>query len=120
MSSRELIDLHLLPKIGHYVKILVAGIFITSFFNLIWGGKFILETFLLTLAFVIVQLELFLFIALKLFPRGLEKFTGNYKKNVIIRLLAFYMIILIIGAAFFLLAIAMPLLLGEASWKSVV
>jgi sensor histidine kinase YesM len=120
MSSRNLTDLYLPPKITYHVKILVAAVLITGFFNLVWSGRFLTEPFLITLAFVVVQLELFLIIALKLFPGRLEKFTPSYKRSIIIRLSLFYLIILIIGVAFFLLAVAIPMLVGEAKYSDMV
>jgi hypothetical protein len=120
MSSKNLADLYLPPKIAYHVKILLAGILITGFFNLVWGGGFLIETFLVTLAFVVVQLEIFLVIALRLFPSRLEKFSPSYKRKVIIRLSVFYLIILIIGVAFFLLAVAIPMLVGEARFSVMV
>jgi sensor histidine kinase YesM len=120
MSSRILRDLYLPPKIAFHVKLLLAGIFITGFFNIVWSGNFLTETFLITLAFVIVQLELSFAIAVRLFPSRLGKFTVNYKRKIMIRLSLFYLVVLIMGAAFFLLAIALPIFLGEAKYSIMV
>lgn len=120
MPSKSLTDLYLPPKIAFHFKLLLAGILITGFFNMVWSGSFLTGTFLITLAFVIVQLELSFAIALKLFPSRLGKFTANYKRKIIVRLSLFYLIVLIMGAAFFLLAIALPMLLGEAKYQDMV
>lgn len=120
MSSRSLANLYLPPKLAYHVKILLAGILITGFFNLIWSRSFFTDTFWVTLAFIVIELELFFIIALKIFPGRLGKFTVNYKKKIIIRLSVFYLIVLIIGTAFVLLAIAIPLLFGEAKYSDMV
>jgi two-component system, LytTR family, sensor kinase len=115
MSAR-LSDLYLPTKVAYHVKILLAGIFITVFFNLIWRGSFFTMTFWVTLALTIIQLEIFLIIALKIFPKRLAKSGKEYKKRMITRLAAFYLIVLIIGTAFVLLAIAAPMLYGDAQF----
>src|SRR5688572_804344 len=109
-------DLYLPPKVAYHVKILLAGIFITVFFNLLWRGTFFTKTFWVTLALIIIQLEIFLVIALKIFPKRLAKSSKEYKKRMITRLAAFYLIVLIIGTAFVLLGIAAPMLFGEAQF----
>lgn len=106
-----------LPKIMYHGKLLLAGVVITGFFNLLWSGRILPNTFLVTLAFVVVQLELFMVIALKLFPDRHEKLTGNYKKKIITRLSVFYLIVMIVGTAFVLLAIAVPMLFGDARYS---
>jgi len=116
MSARKVSDLYLPPKVAYHVKILLAGIFITVFFNLLWSGTFFAKTFWPTLALTVIQLEIFLIIALKIFPNRLAKSGKEYKKRMITRLAIFYIIVLIIGAAFVLFAIAAPMLVGDAQF----
>ena len=104
MSARRLSDLYLPPKVAYHVKILLAGIFITVFFNLLWSGTFFSKTFWVTLALTVIQLEIFLIIALKIFPNRLAKSGKEYKKRMITRLAAFFLIVLIIGTAFVLIS----------------
>ena len=112
----RLSDLYLPPKVAYHVKILLAGIFITIFFNLLWRGSFFTKTFWATLVLTIIQLEIFLIIALKIFPKRLAKSGKEYKKRMITRLAVFYLIVLIIGTTFVLLAIAAPMLFGDAQF----
>jgi two-component system LytT family sensor kinase len=116
MSARKVSDLYLPPKLAYHVKILLAGIFITVFFNLLWSGTFFAKTFWATLALTVIQLEIFLIIALKIFPNRLAKPGKEYKKRMITRLAVFYIIVLIIGTAFVLFAIAAPMLFGDAQF----
>jgi hypothetical protein len=116
MSAGRLSDLYLPPRAAYHVKILLAGIFITVFFNLLWSGTFFGKTFWITLALTVIQLEIFLIIALKIFPNRLAKSGKGYKKRMITRLLVFYLIVLIIGTAFVLLAFAAPILFGDAQF----
>ena len=93
MPAKRLSDLYLPPKVAYHVKILLAGIFITVFFNLLWRGTFFTKTFWVTFALTIIQLEIFLIIALKIFPNRLAKSGKEYKKRMITRLAAFYLIV---------------------------
>ena len=116
MSAKKVSDLYLPPKVAYHVKILLAGIFITIFFNLLWNGSFFSKTFWVTLVLTIIQLEIFLIIAMKIFPNRLAKSGKEYKKRIITRLAAFFLIILIIGTAFVLLTIAAPMLFGDGQF----
>jgi len=117
MSGKALTNFKLPPKIAYHAKMLVAGIFITGFFNLLWSGSLIPNTSLVTLAFVVVQMELFLVIALRIFSGGREKFGTNYKKRIITRLLIFYLIVVAVGTAFVFLAIAVPMLFTGGNYS---
>ncbi len=105
MPSRALSDLYLPSKVAYHVKILLAGILITIFFNLIWTGSFFTQSFWITLILVIIQLEIFLIIALKIFAVRLAKPGKEYKKRIITRLAVFYLIVLVIATAFVFLAV---------------
>lgn len=117
MSGKALTNFKLPPKIAYHTKILMAAIFITGFFNLLWSGSLIPNTSLVTLAFVVVQMELFLVIALRIFSGGREKFGTNYKKRIITRLLIFYLIVVAVGTAFVFLAIAVTMLFTGGSYS---
>jgi two-component system LytT family sensor kinase len=119
MPSRALSDLYLPSKVAYHVKILLAGILITIFFNLIWTGSFFTPNFWITLLLVIIQLEIFLIIALKIFATGLARPGKGYKKRIITRLAAFYLIVLVIAAAFILLAVVISVPIGEAQFSEI-
>jgi sensor histidine kinase YesM len=110
-------DPYLPSKIAYHVKILLAGIFITIAFNLLWKGAFFTAGFWVTLALVIAQLEIFLIIALRIFPHSLSNSGKGYKKKIISRLSGFYLIILIIGTAFVFLAVVAPMLFNDVQFS---
>jgi two-component system LytT family sensor kinase len=116
MSARGLFDLYLPSKVAYHVKILLGGIFITVFFNLLWKGTFFTKSFWVTLVLAVVQLEIFFIIALKIFPDRVTKSVKEYKRRIITRLSVFYLIVLIIGIAFVFLAITAPILFGDAQF----
>jgi len=116
---RKLSDLYLPPKVAYHIKILLGGIFITAFFNLLWRGTLFTESFWITLALVVIELEIFLIIALKIFPARLAKSGKAYKRRIITRLSIFYLIVLILGTAFVFLAIAASALFDNAQLSEI-
>ena len=119
MSENALPNFNLSPKVAYHLKILL-GILITGVFNLLWSGTLVPNTFLLTLAFVVIELEIFLVIALRIFSTGREKFGDNYKKRIITRLSIFYLIVLTVGTAFVFLAVAIPMVFSEGNYSEIV
>ncbi len=114
--SGNAFSFNLPPKVAYHVKILLAAILITGFFSFLWSGNIFPNTFLVTLAFVVVQMELFLVIALKIFSGGRVKLGPNYKKRIISKLLIFYLIVLIVGTAFVFMAIAVPMFFSDGNY----
>jgi two-component system, LytTR family, sensor kinase len=106
-------DLYLPSKVAYHVKIFLAGIFITVGFNLLWKGILFTEGFWVTLVSVIIQLEIFLIIALKIFAYRLNNSGNEYKKKIIARLSGFYLIILVIGTAFVFLGVVASMLYDD-------
>jgi two-component system, LytTR family, sensor kinase len=119
MSSRAVSDLYLPSKVAYHVKILLGGILITIFFNLIWTGTFFTPGFWITLAFVIIQLEIFMIIALKIFAVRVGKPSKEYKTTIITRLAAFYLIVLVIATAFIFLAVLSSTPFGDAQLSDI-
>ena len=120
MSGKILTSSNLSSKAAYHLKILLAGILITGFFNFLWSGTLIPNTFFVTLTFVVIELEIFLVIALKLFSAGRERFGDNYKKKMVTRLSIFYLIVLTLGTAFVFLAIAIPILFREGNYSDMI
>ena len=120
MSAKLLADLYLPPRVAYHVKILLAAILITGFFNFLWSGTLLPNSFLVTLTFVVIELEIFLVIALKIFSTGRDKSGDNYKKKIVTRLSVFYLIVLTLGTAFVFLAIAVPMLFSDGNYSDMV
>jgi sensor histidine kinase YesM len=110
-------DLYLPSKVAYHLKILLAGIFITIAFNLLWKGAFFTESFWVTLVLVVIQLEIFLIIALKIFAYRLSNSGKEYKKKIIARLSGFYLIILVIGTAFVFLGVVASMLFNDVQFS---
>lgn len=77
----------------------------TIFFSLIWSGKLINENFWLTFIMVIFQLEVFMVLAQKIFNGKKNKSGRSYKKQVIIRLIKFYLLVLLISSSILLVTL---------------
>ena len=74
MKNRRFTDLYLPKPIAYHVKIVVGSLLITMFFSFIWTGKMINESFWFMFFSVIVQLEIFMWIALRSFWGSLITF----------------------------------------------
>lgn len=120
MSARIFAAFNLPPKVGYHLRILLAAILITGFFNFLWTGTLIPNSFLLTLAFVVIELEIFLVIAIRIFSISRGKFGENYKKKIVTRLSIFYLIVMTLGTAFMFLAIAVPMLFSDSNYSDMV
>ena len=107
-------------KLAYHLKILLAGILITGFFNFLWSGTPVPNTFWVTLTFVIIELEIFFVIAQKIFSSSRERFGDNYKKKIVTRLAIFYLIVLTLGTGFVFLAIAIPMLFREGNYSQMI
>lgn len=110
MQTRGSIDFFLPSKVAYHVKIFLGGFLVTMIFNLMWIGNPFPENFLMIVGLVIVQLEVFMFIALKVFRRKAVGTGKQYKSKIITRLIFFYLLVFIIALAFVLLTIALSML----------
>lgn len=76
--------------------ILGAGV-VTVFFSLIWKGRAFTPDFWFMFAVVVVQMEIFMFIAGKIFNKTPINPNQSYKKQMLTRLGWFYLFVLFIG-----------------------
>ena len=77
----------------------------TIFFSLIWSGRLINENFWLTFIMVIFQLEIFMLVAQVIFNSKKIKSGGSYKNQVILRLIKFYLFVLLISTTILLITL---------------
>ncbi len=104
--TRGLIDLYLPSTIAYHVKVLLGAIVITIFFNLLWQGTLTTPGQWILLVAAVIQLEIFLVIARKIFPIRAAMPEPDYKRKMIVRLLIFYLIILVVSMLVLFLTIA--------------
>ncbi len=112
MANGQLTDFYLPSKVAYHVKIVIGSVLVTMFFNFIWRGSPFAEGFWITILLVFVQLEIFMAIALNVFPTSAIKTGKTYKSKIIIRLLLFYAAVLVIALVFLFLAILLSMLLS--------
>ncbi|HEX5168101.1 MAG TPA: histidine kinase, partial [Cyclobacteriaceae bacterium] len=106
----------LIKVVTYHLRILLSGVAITLFFNFLWSGHLTIELWP-TLVLVFVQLEIFMVIARKLFPRRLGTHHADYRKVMIVRLSLFFVIIFLITSAFALFTMDPPGLFSGGSFS---
>lgn len=119
MNSRGLIDLYLPQKVAYHIKIVVSSILIAIFFNLIWSGQVFNDSFWIMLVLLIVQLEIFMKLAFRIFDSGKIKTGKSYQKEIIIKLIKFYLLVLLIATGFTFITILMSMIFGDQSFSDV-
>lgn len=119
MKTRGWIDLYLPSKIAYHVKILLASILIAMFFNTIWGGEPFNENFWIMIGSLILQLEIFMFLALRIFAPGSIKTGKQYKKIIMIKLIKFFLTVLLIAIGFLFISMFIQMLLGNQRFSDV-
>lgn len=119
MKSRGIIDFYLPSKIAYHIKIVLGAIFITMFFTLIWTGKLVDQGFWLMIGMGIVQLEIFMLIALRIFKPDKIKPGKSYRNTMLLTLLKFYLLVLIIALAIVFLTIMVSMLMSNQSFNSI-
>ena len=110
MKTRGWIDFYLPSRIAAYhLKIVLASILIAIFFNIMWAGKPFNENFWFMLVTLIIQLEIFMLLAFRIFSSGTIKTGDEYKKKIIFKLIKFYLLVLAIAIGFLLLTIVLQM-----------
>ncbi len=105
MATKTWINLYLPPKVAYHVKIVIGGVFVTMFFNTVWGGAPFAEGFWYMVIVMTLQLEVFMAIAARMFDMGSLKARKGYKGAIISRLLIFYLVVLVIAFGFLFLVL---------------
>jgi sensor histidine kinase YesM len=120
MKSRGLIDFYLPTKVAYHIKILLGSVFITMFFTLIWKGKLIDESFWMLIVINIIQLEIFMWIALKIFTTNKVKPSKSYRNAMLFRLLKFYLIVLLIATVVLFSIVFITMTMGNQNFNDVI
>ena len=119
MKTRGLVDLYLPKKIYYHVKILIGAILITMFFSLLWSGKPINKNFWYMFSSDFIQLHIFMLIALKIFsPKRINK-EKSYKKQIIIKLVLFYLTVITIAFTIVFFTISLGLIFGDQNFGDI-
>ena len=105
MKTRGWIDFFLPQKVAYHLKILIASILIAIFFNLIWFGEPVNDQFWFMIGSLVIQLEIFMYLAFRIFAPGTIKIGKTYKREIIIRLIKFYLLVLVIAIFFVFMTI---------------
>ncbi len=119
MKTRGLIDFYLPRKIAYHLKIVIASILIAMFFNTMWAGKPFNENFWVLFGLLFVQLEIFMLLAFRIFSPGAIKTGKQYKKQIIVKLVKFYLLVLLIATGFLFMTVMLNMLLGNQSFSYV-
>jgi len=119
MKTRGWIDFYIPSKIAYHLKIVIASILITLFFNTIWTGDPVNENFWVMLGSLIVQLEIFMFLAFRIFSPGSIKMGKHYKREIIIKLIKFYLLVFLIAIGFLFITIMFQKLSGSQSYSDI-
>lgn len=119
MKTRGLIDFYLPGKIAYHLKIVVASILIAIFFNTMWAGEPFNENFWIMLVLLFVQLEIFMLLAFRIFSPGAIKTGKQYKKQIILKLIKFYLLVLLIAIGFLFMTIMLSMLFGNQNFSDV-
>lgn len=117
MSTTGWTNLFLPSKMAYHLKIIIGGFFITMFFNMVWKGTPFAEGFWIMVGIMIVQLEVFMAIASRMFQVEGLKASKNYKGTIITRLLTFFLLVLVIAFAFSFLIILLGSYSNEDSFS---
>ena len=113
MTSRGLIDLYLPSKVAYHVKIVLASVLIAMFFNTMWTGKPFNENFWIMISSLILQLEIFMYLAFRIFTPGSIKTGKQYKKKIITKLIKFFLIVLLIAIGFLFITMIFFMIIGD-------
>jgi two-component system LytT family sensor kinase len=84
-----------------HLKVFAGAVFITIVFGLILQQKLISEQFGLTLVLTFSQLEIFIWLG-SWFIGSLKVDSPNFKREIIVRLVVFYVSVLVLASLFFL------------------
>ncbi len=119
MKSRGLIDFYLPSKIAYHIKIVLGAIGITFFFTLIWKGRLTDENTWWMILLNIVQLEIFMWIALRIFNVKEIKPSESYRNTILKRLLIFYLIVLLVATIILFLTVFTSMMVSNQTFDDV-
>ncbi len=119
MKSRGLIDFYLPSAIAYHLKIALGSIAITMFFSLIWRSRLIHEDFWFMLFIVIVQLEIFMAIAFRIFKKEEANTSSSYRNRIVTKLIKFYLLTLVIAFVILFIVILLSMVMNDQSLSAI-
>lgn len=119
MKTRGIVDLYLPTRIGFHVKILLGSIVTTAFFSLIWRGTPFTSDFWFVFAIVLVQLEIFMAIAQRIFTKGPQAAGNSYKRQILVKLGWFYLAAIVISFLILISTIVVAMFMYDQSFSIV-
>ncbi|MDZ7608838.1 MAG: hypothetical protein U5K79_25390 [Cyclobacteriaceae bacterium] len=118
MKTRGATDFYLPKKIAYQIKMILGGLAVTVFFSLIWKGRPFTSDFWFMFFIAFLQLEIFMVIAKRIFTHGTYNHDTSYKKQILIRLIRFYLLVMVISAAVVFLTIAFAMYYYESTFSN--
>jgi len=119
MKTRGAIDFYLPARIAFHMKILLGSFATTVFFSLIWRGTPFTSDFWFMFAIILVQLEIFMVIAKWIFAKGTNTSGKSYKRQMLLKLGRFYLIVSVISLLILFVTIALSMYNYDQSFSSV-
>jgi len=119
MKTRGAIDFYLPTRIAFHLKIFLGSALIVFFFSMVWQKTPFRSDFWFMFAVVLVQLEIFMVIARKIFAPGSIQKGASYKRQIIGKLIKFYVVVVFIAAVILLATIVMTMFLENSSFNDV-
>ena len=119
MKTRGAIDFYLPMWIAFHLKVLLGSALIVIFFSIIWQKTPSSTDFWFMFAVVWVQLEIFMVIARKIFTQESIRKGVSYKKQILGKLIKFYVLVAFIAVAILLATIVMTMFMENASFNEV-
>jgi len=119
MKTRGWIDFYLPSKVAYHLKIVLASVLIAMFFNTVWTGNPFNENFWVMFGSLIVQLEIFMYLAFRIFSPESIKMGKHYKREIIIKLIKFYLLVFLIAVGFLFITIMFHKFSGSQSYSDI-
>ena len=119
MKSRGLIDFYLPSAVAYHLKIVLGSIAVTMFFSLLWKGELINKDFWFMLFIVIVQMEIFMAIAIRLFKKEEANTGASYRNRIVTKLIKFYLLVLVIAIVILFMVILLSMILSDQSLSAI-
>ena len=98
METRGITDLYLPGKIAYHIKIVIGSVLATAFFNLLKGGDVYNPQFFRIFLLLFIQFEIYIWLGKRFFNISNKPSTREFLRKVILRLIIFYLVVLIIAS----------------------
>ncbi len=106
-------------KLFWHLKVFGGAVFVSLVFGIVLQRRFFPEDFLGMLAISFIQLEIFIWLG-ALFFDSMKKDRRNYRMRILLRLLYFYLTVLLIASIIFLVFFAVNVLSSGGGFSDVI